>query len=241
MPTGITLKNSPVVYISAWFSRVEVLFVGFALFFAGVMVWAQAGHIDSDTLPDTLLSVRLMPHMLGLYVLGATLYMFFALRRAEWLAKVGGMFVLLASALAASLVLTATWESYQVLEQGHVAVTNLYEVSILLLAVIGIISQYLERATQRHALGVFTAPILIAGGFFVLWLADIGQAGPRHLMPALQSYWLPWHVLANFIGYGCFGVAGAAGVMQLLRARLDRQGKITQFLPPAGGCGADNF
>ena len=211
--------------------RYELGFLLLLVTFSVLLILPQQGRIGPDTVADSLLSVKLMPHMAGLYFLGSLLYALFAVRHVDWLARVGGMFIKLASALAGAIIVTASWESYQVLEHGHIAMTNLYEVSILMLGMTGFAAGWLERAHDKPALGVFTAPLYIAGTLFVMWLGDIGQAGPRHLMPALRSYWLPWHVLANFVGYGCFAVAGAAGVMQLVRARADRLGKPSKLLP----------
>lgn len=212
-------------------TRYSLCFAALAGVFVAILIGAQAGRIGLQTLPDALLSVKLMPHMAGLYLLGAALYGVYAVRNRTWLAEAGGMFVTLASALAAALVVTTSWESYQVLEAGHIAITNMYEVSILLLGVVGFAAQVLIRQTRHQGLGIFVAPLLVTGALFTLWLGDIGQAGPRHLMPALRSYWLPMHVLANFVGYGCFAVAAAAGAMQLLRARTDAKGRTARLLP----------
>lgn len=143
----------------------------------------------------------------------------------------------MASGATFGLLLGRAWETYQVLEQGHWGVTNLYEVSLLLLAVMAALSPIVE--TKGHGktelLNVFLAPLYIAGVGFVLWLASIGKATPEDLVPSLKSYWLPFHVMANFIGYGAFCVAAGAGAMHLWRWKQDKAGKQS-LLPDQKTC-----
>jgi len=61
------------------------------------------------------------------------------------------------------------------------------------------------------------------------------------LMPALQSYWLPWHVLTNFLAYACFGVAGAAGVALLISKAAATQTACAQIIDRAIGIGFPLF
>lgn len=192
---------------------------------AGLMVGLEWGKLHIGMADDGLLSVKLAPAMCSIYLLGAVLYLAWGVRRVAWLAGVARGFTFFAAAGMAGFLPVISWESYQVLQQGHWGISNLYEVSILLLAVVGLVGIWFEKRSGAPALGLCLAPLFIGGISFLLWLHSIGEAGPRILVPALESYWLPIHVTANFIGYGCFAVAGAGGLMQLWRARHDRLGK----------------
>ena len=197
----------------------------------GGIVWAQSGVIGRHTpLPD-LLTLRLTPYMAGFYLFSAVMYALHAWRRQLWHAQVAWWAGFVGTGMAAGILAATSWESYQVLEEGHWGITNLYEVSLLFLVCTGATGLWMERVSDRPSLGVFLAPLMVAGVLFLLWLGSIGQAGPRDLVPALKSYWLPLHVLANFIGYGCFTVAAAGGVMHLWRWNRDRRGQPSTFLP----------
>jgi ABC-type transport system involved in cytochrome c biogenesis permease subunit len=90
--------------------------------------------------------------------------------------------------------------------------SNLYEVSLLLLFLLGVLGSMFEKATPRPiSLGAGMAVLMMVNTFFALWLHKSGYAGAQELLPALQSTILPWHVLANFIAYACFFVAAVAG------------------------------
>lgn len=127
------------------------------------------------------------------------------------------------------------YESYLFLggDIGHAPVSNLYEVFILLFCVTCCIYLALESRYQAKAMGAFIMVIVSAGVFFGIWLDSIGQADIKPLVPALQSYWMKIHVPLNFIGYGSFAVACAAGMAWLVRDRLEQKGtsKMLKVFP----------
>lgn len=122
-------------------------------------------------------------------------------------------------------LLTRWFETHQVLEEGHVPISNLYEVTIFFTALTTTIYLILESFSRNRHPGAFVMPIVIAGIGFELWLVGQGNAGPQNLVPALKSYWMHAHVLANFIGYGAFAVACGGGVMYLVRHRAEERGQ----------------
>ncbi|HUO38629.1 MAG TPA: c-type cytochrome biogenesis protein CcsB [Mycobacterium sp.] len=92
------------------------------------------------------------------------------------------------------------------------------------------------RRAQYRALWVFVLfPVLILLTVSGRWLYT--NAAP--VMPALQSYWLPIHVLVVSLGSGVFLVAGVASILFLLKssplARPDAEGvaRIMHRLPDA--------
>lgn len=178
---------------------------------AAVLVVPQWGNIGLQTPLDHLLSVQLAPYWVGGTFLAMALLLFGL--KVGWLHRVGWSLAAANTAFAGGLVVATAWESHQILTNGHWGMSNLYEVSILLYFILGA----LGLATQRASLNAALAVALTAIAGFALWLLSIGFAGPRTLMPALESAWLPWHVLANFIGYGAFFLAGLAGMVLLLK------------------------
>ncbi len=131
-----------------------------------------------------------------------------------------------------SALLLRWYESYLLMggDIGHAPVSNLYEVFILLFCVICVIYLTLESRHNARGLGAFVMPIVAAGIFFSIWLESIGQSDIKPLVPALQSYWMKIHVPLNFIGYGSFAVACAAGMAWLFRNRLEQNGSQSRLL-----------
>jgi cytochrome c-type biogenesis protein CcsB len=135
-----------------------------------------------------------------------------------------------------SALLLRWYESYLLMggDIGHAPVSNLYEVFIFLFCVIGVIYLTLESRHKVRGLGAFVMPIVAGGIFFSIWLESIGQSDIKPLVPALQSYWMKIHVPLNFVGYGSFAVACAAGMAWLLRNRIEMsnpQAKILGVFP----------
>jgi len=206
--------------------KMSFLWALFLCFFLAVIVGAQYGKIAMLTPPPSLLSFKLMPAAMAMFLMAASSALLGGLTRKNWLMNFSNTWLLMASGATFGLLIGRSWETHHVLEQGHFGVTNLYEVSLLLLAFIGGIAPFIQAnvAEKGRFIGAFLAPLVLAGVGFTLWLASIGKASPEHLVPALKSYWLPFHVIANFVGYGAFVVAAAAGLMHLWRWRQDKCG-----------------
>lgn len=127
--------------------------------------------------------------------------------------KVGWFIIACATCLYGGVLIAIVWEHYKLLESAHIGLSNLYEVSILMLFITGVLSLWWDASFFRGALSLALSPLFIMGAAFVNWLNAINLAAPQELVPALQNNLLPWHVGANFIGYSAFAVAAVAGVM----------------------------
>lgn len=190
---------------------------------AGLAIFSQADRLAPGTPLVNLLSYKLTGYANVLLAVATLLYLahlkFTAEAVGKWasgLATAGTVGLLVA-------LLTRWFETHQVLEEGHVPISNLYEVTVFFTALTTLIYLILESLYHRRPAGAFVMPIVLAGIGFELWLVGQGQAGPQNLVPALKSYWMHAHVLANFIGYGAFAVAAGGGVMYLVRLRAERQ------------------
>lgn len=193
-----------------------------------LLVFAQP-NLSTTTNPATLLSIALTTPLAGLFVLVALLA--FASIYHPQLAQPTWWLLLAATGISGGMAIAIPWEAAQVLASGHWGMSNLYEVSVLTLTITGTLALIFDRThTPEGKLLPLIAPILAAAAAFMAWLASIGAATPQELVPALKNSILPLHVLANFIGYGCFALGAAAGAGILLRLRADKL-KTKSHLP----------
>lgn len=124
------------------------------------------------------------------------------------------------STWAGGLMLAGVWENFNSLQVGHVGMSNLFEVSLLILWTTGGFGAYYDRRVNGR-LNLLLVPLLLAGAVFVMWLGSLGVGTPQPLVPALQNPILPFHVMANFLAYACFFVAAVAGGVLLLQSKFN--------------------
>lgn len=126
------------------------------------------------------------------------------------------------------------WQETHQVGDGHAPLTNMYESLVFFALCIALIHLYLEHRHKLQALGAFVMPLAAVCMAYASFSARIDDS-IKPLIPALQSNWLIAHVVTCFIGYGAFAIAGALGVMYLLKQT--RQDKKVQeeekdsFLP----------
>jgi cytochrome c-type biogenesis protein CcsB len=159
-----------------------------------------------------------------LYLVGAILYLWFIVTLKERGAKLGRMFLLI------GVVLHLIGFGMRFAEAGHTPVTNLFE-SLSFFALV-IVAAFLatELRYNLRVLGSFVAPL----AFLFSLLSTFQKAELQALNPALQSSWLPIHVIVLFIAYAFFTVQFAAAIMYLLQEREvkgKRLGAVFKRLP----------
>lgn len=196
---------------------------------AGMTIFFEADKLIPGMPFKQLLSHKLITNANVLLVGSSLLYLAHLRFTAEAVGKwATGMAV--AGAIGVSASLLVRWfETYYVLQEGHAPITNLYEVTALFSAITVVIYLAMESVYRSRSAGAFIMPIVVGAVLFEVWLVANGQADPSNLMPALKSYWMSAHVLANFIGYGAFAVGAGAGVMYLIRARAEGRGSPDAF------------
>jgi len=202
--------------------------------FVGLSIFAEHDTLTPGQALDTLLSYKLTGYANILLAASALVYIASLKFQGELVAKwASGLAV--AGMIGLFVAIFVRWfETYQVLEEGHVPISNLYEVTIFFTALTVAIYLIMESLYQNRSIGAFIMPMVLASVWLQEWLVLEGYGSPSELVPALKSYWMHTHVLANFIGYGAFAVAGGSGVMYLIRARLEKKGKtegIIRSLP----------
>tara|TARA_R110002096_G_scaffold34468_5_gene98415 strand:- start:1504 stop:2274 length:771 start_codon:yes stop_codon:yes gene_type:complete len=116
---------------------------------------------------------------------------------------------------------------------GRCPITNGSEVLVFISWSVVIMYLVLGRAFRLSLLGVFSMPMVFlfqSFAIFNLMTNDPGARPPETLDP-----WLEMHAAMSLLAYGAFGLAGIAGVMDLV---LDRQlkshepGQLFYSLPP---------
>lgn len=224
MSENVLPRLQPSRAASPWLHWLGMLTLTLGL--TGLAIFAEANKLTQGTPLSQLLSYKLTSYANVLLAAATMVYVAHLRFTAD---AVGKWATGLATAAVVGLLvalLTRWFESHQVLEEGHVPISNLYEVTIFFTALTTVIYLILESLYHRRAAGAFVMPIVMAGVGFELWLVSKGQAGPQNLVPALKSYWMHAHVLANFIGYGAFAVAAGGGAMYLVRRRAEQQGRV---------------
>ncbi|MGB3400608.1 MAG: c-type cytochrome biogenesis protein CcsB [Candidatus Deferrimicrobiaceae bacterium] len=158
------------------------------------------------------------------YFAGALSYLYFIITMKERGAKLGRMFL-----LVGVIVHTAGF-ALRYASAGYTPVTNLFEsLSFFALSIAGIFL-VVEIRYNLRILGSFVAPLAFAFSIFAAFLP--GEVA--ELAPALNSYWLPVHVLLLFIGDAVFAVAFGAGIMYLIQekqVKRKKMGPIFKRLP----------
>jgi cytochrome c-type biogenesis protein CcsB len=108
-------------------------------------------------------------------------------------------------------------------EAGYTPVTSLHEsLSFFAWCIVGLYL-VLQLRYRVPSLGGFASPLAL-----VFVLAALGTEGAvEPLNPALQSAWLPVHVVLLFLGDGAFALAAAAGVMYLIQERQLKRKRLS--------------
>jgi cytochrome c-type biogenesis protein CcsB len=168
------------------------------------------------------------------YLAGSLLYLYYVAflkeRSAKW-----GRYILIAGAgvhLAGFI--------FRYFEAGYTPITNLFEsLSFFSLCTI-VIFLIVEARYSMKVLGAFVSPVAF---IFILFSAFVPSA-VQTIPPALQSFWLPVHVMLLFVGDGIFAVAFAAGIIYLIQEKQLKKkklGPLMKRLPPLGTLDEINY
>jgi cytochrome c-type biogenesis protein CcsB len=158
------------------------------------------------------------------YLVGAFLYLYFIITLQERGARLGRMFLLI------GVILHAVGFVARYIAAGYTPITNLFEsLSFFAMAIVAVFL-VTELRYKLRILGSFIAPLAFVFSVFAAF-----QSGEVvKLAPALNSYWLPIHVMLLFVGDAVFAVAFGAGIMYLLQekeVKRKRLGAIFKRLP----------
>jgi len=103
---------------------------------------------------------------------------------------------------------------------GRVPFANMYEYANIMAWMAVLSYLILAWRYNRPIVGVYVSPLIVV---LIVSASLLPNEVTAQLVPALQSYWLPIHVVLAALGEGAFLVATAVSVMYLVLARR-RQG-----------------
>ena len=150
------------------------------------------------------------------YLVGSFLYLYFVFTLNERGARLGRMFLLV------GVILHGIAFGARYFAAGYTPVTSLFEsLTFFAFAIVGVFLGFELRYNLR-VLGAFVAPLAFAFSIFAAFLP--GEV--RTLAPALNSYWLPVHVMLLFFGNAVFAVAFGAAIMYLLMEKELKRKKL---------------
>jgi cytochrome c-type biogenesis protein CcsB len=158
------------------------------------------------------------------YFVGSLFYLYFIITQKERGARLGRMFLLV------GVLLHAAGFALRYAVAGYTPITNLFESLSFFALAIAATFLIVEVRYNLRILGSFVAPLAFTFSVFAAFLP--GEVAG--LAPALNSYWLPIHVLLLFVGDAVFAVAFGAGVMYLLQekqVKRKKMGAIFRRLP----------
>jgi len=116
---------------------------------------------------------------------------------------------------------------------GRCPITNGAEVLVFICWSVVLLYLVLGRAFRLSLLGVFSMPLVFVFQAIAIVALSLNDPGPRP--PETLDPWLELHAAMSLLAYGAFGLAGIAGIMDLI---LDRQlkshepGRLFYSLPP---------
>ena len=110
---------------------------------------------------------------------------------------------------------------------GRVPLTNQYEFAASFAWGISLVTLIFILKYHFPILGAFAMPV----NFLILGYAAMQSKEVHELMPALQSYWLVFHVSTAIISYGAFAVSFVISLIFLMRDKMKAQGFLDQHIP----------
>ena len=202
-----------------WFSLVVAAICVFAL-------WLYGSEIDKGDsnffLKFMLSSQSAIAWMGALYFMATAAFLIGLLAKSEFGNKSGSGLTWAATVMG-TVGLAVRWrESYLIdFDFGHIPVSNLYEVFVLLCIISALLYLYYENKFANRQLGFFSSIAISLAVGFVIWYSYVkGGHEIQPLVPALKSYWMKIHVPANFVGYGAFSLSAMLGIAWLIKDSL---------------------
>ncbi len=188
-------------------------------------LWLYGGEIaraESNALLRYVLSSQSAIAWMGaLYFMATAAFLLGLLASSDFADNVGSGLTWAATTIGLTGLAVRWRESYLLdFDFGHIPVSNLYEVFVLLCVMTALLYLYYEDQFKSRQLGFFPSIAISLAVGFVFWYSYArGGHEIQPLVPALQSYWMKIHVPANFVGYGAFSLSAMLGLAWLLKHR----------------------
>src|SRR3990172_11946849 len=155
------------------------------------------------------------------YFIATLLYIFFLSLRKDKLSFFATIITWIGF-LFQTVGLVLRWrDSYAMgTEYSRIPLTNLFESMVFFSWVVVLVYLGVEIKFKYKSFGAFVIPFSLIALAYTAFLSD--EIEP--LVPALQSYWLHFHVATCFLGYAAFAVACGISIIYLLKERTQKQG-----------------
>ncbi len=140
-------------------------------------------------------------------------------RAATWLLALGGALH--------SVAIGVRWAA-----AGRMPFANMYEYANIMAWMSVVSFLVILWRYKRPILGVYVSPLVVA---LIVIASLLPNDVSTQLVPALQSYWLPIHVVLAALGEGAFLVATAVSIMYLIIARRRARAAAASHGAIAGG------
>ncbi len=161
-----------------------------------------------------------------LFILALIFYIFSSISFLIFFAKLNEKFISYSNkCLIAGFIFHLFNFIIRFIRAGHFPVTTLYEAIsffVLVMVFFQIIIDLKYKVKIIGAFTVFFASILMAVDFFL-------PSNIHQLPPALQSFWLPIHVIFSFLGNGMFAIACGVGILYLIQLKFIKNKKLDRL------------
>ena len=142
------------------------------------------------------------------YLVSSLLYLIVAWINREFLGKLAYW------TAALSFAVHTTALTMHALAGGRLPFASMQEFVLLFAWGVALIYLFVQSKFQIPLLGLLVLPLTVV----LLAYASALSSEIRPLVPALQSYWLQFHVIVAVLAYGAFGVSFGAAVLYLIRS-----------------------
>jgi len=173
-----------------------------------------------------MLSSEILTYVTFVYGLSFLLFMLYYLTKKNGFVTAGDIAAGVGCAAHLVAIIIRWIESYRILEDGHIPLTNLYE-SLIVFSLLLTLTYLIFRWKTKYAfLGAFMMPLPLLALAYASLMPDV-ERSIRPLIPALQSNWLTIHVLTCFFSYAAFAFSFVVAILYLWRKNREKS-----ILPP---------
>jgi len=151
-----------------------------------------------------------------LYLLAFVIFCFYGAARRPLLARLA-LWGLGLGAGTHTAAIIVRWRA-----AGHVPFANMYEYANIMAWMAVVSFLLILTRFRKPVLGVFVSPLVV---ILMVSASLLPNEVNQQLVPALQSFWLPIHVVLAALGEGAFLVATAASILFLIAAPRAARGK----------------
>jgi len=168
-----------------------------------------------------MISSKLFGIAMIAYFISTLLYIFYLSLRKNGLASSASIITWIGFLFQTAGLILRWKDSYAMgAEYGRVPLTNLFESMVFFSWVIVIVYLGVELKFKYKSFGAFVIPFSLIALAYTAFLSD--EIEP--LVPALQSYWLHFHVATCFLGYAAFAVACGISIIYLMKEKAEKRG-----------------